>query len=199
MCMATNLRHAPKAVRAAWACGSQHGHLDTRELGPEETTHTLSHTKMQKHRYLLTDTHRNHINILMQRRGEMNPPFSFAFRMSCSVNHKVVVWLAAAISTSVWSLPPWQALLFPGATMLMYLRGAVMLVDTAGRGLVWGGKEGSSTLMEVWERRTALWSISSMSLTQGKILFNINMKKEIWPDSCNAYCKLQTVIWSKKH
>ncbi len=77
MCMATNLRHAPKAVRAARACGSQHGHLDTRELGPEETTHTLSHTKMQMHRYLLTYTHRKQINILTQRRGEMNPLILF--------------------------------------------------------------------------------------------------------------------------
>lgn len=55
------------------ACGSQHGHLDTRELGPEQTTHILSHTRMQMHRHILTYTHRKRINILSQRGGELNP------------------------------------------------------------------------------------------------------------------------------
>lgn len=62
------------------ACGSQHGHLDTRELGPEETTHILSHTRMQMHRHILTYTHRKRINILSQRGGELNPFILFCLQ-----------------------------------------------------------------------------------------------------------------------
>lgn len=34
------------------ACGSQHGHLDTRELGPEETTHSVTHKDADAHAYI---------------------------------------------------------------------------------------------------------------------------------------------------